>query len=166
LNVVGVTLPPLRDHREDIPYLTAAFIRACSLRLQKPLTGLTPAAERVLSNARWEGNVRELKNAIERACILAEGTLISERELAGAFGLDLPAAARLNTPSGESRPGEPPAALEDIEREHIVDVLRQVKGNRMAAAKLLGISRRALYRRLDRHHIVDEAPRQFGGTRS
>jgi two-component system response regulator AtoC len=141
-------------------------MRACSLRLQKPLTGLTPAAERVLSNAPWEGNVRELKNAIERACILAEGTLISERELAGAFGLDSPSVARAIALPGEARPGEPPAALEDIEREHIVDVLRQVKGNRMAAAKLLGISRRALYRRLERHHIVNDAPRPFGGTRS
>src|SRR6185436_3198849 len=81
LNVVGVTLPPLRDRREDIPYLTAAFVRECSLRLRKPLSGVTPAAERMLLSARWDGNVRELKNAIERACILTEGTMITEREL-------------------------------------------------------------------------------------
>ena len=73
LNVVEVPLPPLRDRREDIPYLTAAFIRDCAGRIGKPLTGLTPSAERVLFSARWDGNVRELKNVIERACMLADG---------------------------------------------------------------------------------------------
>src|SRR5205823_11387811 len=67
LNVVEVQLPPLRDRREDIPYLTAAFVRECAERIRKPLTGLTPSAERVLFNAPWDGNVRELKNVIERA---------------------------------------------------------------------------------------------------
>src|SRR5262249_36392916 len=82
LNVVQVTLPPLRERREDIPYLTAAFMRECTQRIQKPLSVLTSAAERLLLTARWDGNVRELKNAIERACLLAEGSVISERELA------------------------------------------------------------------------------------
>src|SRR5438034_8514857 len=89
LNVVEVPLPPLRDRREDIPYLTAAFMRDCAQRMRKPLNGLTPSAERLLFNARWDGNVRELKNVIERACMLADGTLISERELAGAFPPDV-----------------------------------------------------------------------------
>src|SRR5438876_8694080 len=66
LNVVEVVLPPLRDRREDIPYLTAAFIRDCAARTHKPLQSLTPAAERLLYSARWDGNVRELKNVIER----------------------------------------------------------------------------------------------------
>jgi DNA-binding NtrC family response regulator len=160
LNVVELILPPLRDRREDIPYLTAAFMRECAARMRKPIHGLTPAAERVLLNARWEGNVRELKNVIERACMLTEGTLLSERELAGAFGPELQTSAlsrgRIADPPG--RGAEPAAPLEAIEREHILDVLRQVNGNRMAAAKVLGISRRALYRRLDRHHLADEAP--------
>jgi DNA-binding NtrC family response regulator len=139
LNVVGVTLPPLRDRRQDIPELIAAFIGDCSRRLKKPLSGITPEGERVLSNARWEGNVRELRNVVERACMLAEGTMISERDLE------------------TQRSTEPFGPLEVLEREHIVDVLQKVSGNRMAAAKVLGISRRALYRRLDRHHIVDAA---------
>jgi len=157
LNVVEVALPPLRERREDIPYLTAAFIRACSKRIRKPITGLTSAAERLLLNARWDGNVRELKNVIERACMLVEGTVLSERELAGAFGPDVPASrGTWAAEAGGRRAAEPPAALGDVERDHIVDVLRQVNGNRMAAAKLLGISRRALYRRLERHQIHDE----------
>jgi DNA-binding NtrC family response regulator len=162
LNVVEVTLPPLREHREDIPYLTAAFMRDCAQRIRKPITGLTASAERLLLNARWDGNVRELKNAIERACMLAEGTVLSERELAGAFGPEIQAASRGARPADRlaRRVGQPPAELGEIEREHIVDVLRQVHGNRMAAAKVLGISRRALYRRLDRHQIMDDAPRR------
>ena len=82
LNVVEIRLPPLRDRREDIPYLTAAFVRDTSERLQKPLLGLTPGAERLLALAPWDGNVRELRNVIERACILADGEFITERELA------------------------------------------------------------------------------------
>jgi len=160
LNVVDVTLPPLRDRREDIPYLTAAFMRDCAGRMRKPLNGLTHAAERLLFNARWDGNVRELKNVIERACMLVEGTTVSERELAGAFGPDLaatPARGRSAEPAGRATEGAAP--LDEIEREHILEVLRQVKGNRMKAAKVLGISRRALYRRLERHQLAGEAPR-------
>jgi len=156
LNVVEVVLPPLRERREDIPYLTAAFIGDCSQRIQKAISGLTPSAERMVLNARWDGNVRELKNAIERACMLVEGTTISERELLGALGADGQNTMPRPRPDGAARSSEPPAGLEELERDHIVDVLRQVHGNRMAAAKVLGISRRALYRRLERHHIADD----------
>ena len=72
LNVVELRLPPLRQRREDIPYLVAAFVRDSSARLRKPLTGVTPGAERTLAAAPWDGNVRELRNVVERACILAE----------------------------------------------------------------------------------------------
>src|SRR5205823_1468398 len=77
----------------------------------------------------------------------------------GAIGPSQPTAGAHPRPAGASavRPGET-APLDEIEREHILEVLRQVNGNRMAAAKLLGISRRALYRRLERHQLVDEAP--------
>jgi DNA-binding NtrC family response regulator len=163
LNVVEVTVPPLRDRREDIPYLTAAFIRDCAQRLKKPLIGLTSAAERLLLGARWDGNVRELKNTIERACILVEGTSISERELTSGFDRESLPPYRSASPEGrQTRSLSPPVALDQIEREHIVEVLRQVGGNRMAAAKVLGISRRALYRRIERHTIGDEAPPPFG----
>ena len=148
LNVVEVELPPLRDRREDIPYLTAAFMGDCAQRMHKPLTGLTSTAERLLLTAPWGGNVRELKNVVERACMLADGNLITEREIEGSLG---PAFAPGQTAQGRA----PSTALQEVERGHIVEVLRQVNGNRMAAAKMLGISRRALYRRLERHQIVD-----------
>jgi len=161
LNVVEVELPPLRDRREDIPYLTAAFLRDAVQRMRKPITGLTPAAERLMRDARWNGNVRELKNVIERACMLTDATLVTERDLAGAFGPDggsLIMVDSLRKPGATGEADGAPARLDAIEREHILDVLRQVRGNRMAAAKLLGISRRALYRRLERHQLFAEAP--------
>src|SRR5436309_2801602 len=112
LNVVELTLPPLRDRREDIPYLTSAFLRDCAQPMRKPLNVLSPSAERLLFNARWDGNVRELKNVIERACMLAEGTTLSERELGGGFA---PQAAGPGIPRvPEARPvaTDSPAPLE------------------------------------------------------
>ncbi len=157
LGVVEIALPPLRDRREDIPYLTAAFIREMTARLRRPLLGLSASAERLLLSAPWPGNVRELKNAIERACIMANGSTISERELVpamkvrhlGSDGSGLCAAGM---------PSDVPETVVAIERDHIVAVLQQMRGNRMAAAKVLGISRRALYRRLERYQIGAEAP--------
>ena len=128
--------------------------------MQKPLTGLTPRRERLLLDARWDGNVRELKNVIERACMLSEARSFPS---ASSPARSDPSASRARVPQRSAPRGDPrarrgTAPLEEIEREHIVEVLRQVNGNRMAAAKLLGISRRALYRRLERHHLTDEAP--------
>jgi DNA-binding NtrC family response regulator len=166
LNVVEVVLPPLRDRREDIPYLTAAIMRESAGRMKKTLNGLTPAAERLLLQARWDGNVRELKNVIERACMLTDGNMISDRELAGAFGPEAPAnGSRPRAAEPPARGVDVPAPLEEMERGHILEVLNQVNGNRMAAARLLGISRRALYRRLERHHLTDEAPKPPMGRR-
>src|SRR5215216_1228430 len=85
LNIVEIRLPKLIERREDIPYLTAAFVRAFSQRFNKPLVGLTPGAERLLADANWDGNVRQLRNVIERACILAEGDFVSEGDLAGSM---------------------------------------------------------------------------------
>jgi DNA-binding NtrC family response regulator len=155
LNVVDVHVPPLRDRREDIPYLTAAFVRESATRLGKRLAGLTPSAERTLMSARWDGNVRELRNVIERACILADGEFITERELmqgrprsaAPTEPLPATAVAIANDEAGEDGP------LSSLEREHIVRVMESVGGNKMSAARILGIGRRALYRRLERYGI-------------
>jgi two-component system response regulator HydG len=161
LNIVEIRLPHLRDRREDIPYLTAAFIRSFSQRFTKPLVGLTPGAERMLSDARWDGNVRQLRNVIERACILSEGEFVTEADLAGSMLEQMPAAiggpVRSDAvPAGI--PGGHPAPLAEIERDHIVRTLQQVKGNKAVAARLLGISRRAFYRQLERHGLHHPVP--------
>jgi DNA-binding NtrC family response regulator len=165
LNVVEIALPPLRERREDIPYLTAAFVRQTSERLQKRVAGLTPGAERLLSAAHWEGNVRELRNVIERACILADDEFISERQLA------VTRSAAALAPVAESPDGvrgatmgDGPAADKDllvtVERDHIQRALVRAGGNKKAAAKMLGLSRRALYRRLERLDLSNTITRR------
>lgn len=155
LNVVEIGVPPLREHREDIPYLTAAFINEFSRHLGKRLIGPTPAAERWLAEAPWNGNVRELRNVIERACILAEGEFITERELTGSVARTAPAsrppqaAAERHSPAS----GDEGRSLSHLERGRILEVLQQTGGNKMSAARVLGLSRRALYRRLERYGI-------------
>jgi two-component system response regulator HydG len=147
---VEVKLPTLRDRREDIPYLTAAFVRETSERLQKPVLGLTPGAERLLAAGQWEGNVRELRNVIERACILVDGDSISERELAVTMP-DVTAAPAARAGRAAAAPAlEDKDLLATVEREHIQRALLRAGGNKKAAAKMLGLSRRALYRRLER----------------
>jgi DNA-binding NtrC family response regulator len=161
LNVVEVRLPPLRDRREDIPYLTAAFVRDTAERLQKTLVGLTPGAERILGAAAWEGNVRELRNVIERACILADDDFITERELA----VSMPSALTTGAAHAPAVPALPPedALLVNVEREHIQRALVRANGNKKAAARMLGLSRRALYRRLERLDLGNTIARRQPG---
>jgi two-component system response regulator HydG len=159
LNIVEIRLPKLSERREDIPYLTAAFVRAFSQRFNKPLVGLTPGAERLLSDAHWDGNVRQLRNVIERACILAEGDFVSEADLAGSMQEQripgvAPGAGFAIAPRGDGSP----APLVEVEREHIIRTLQQVRGNKAVAARLLGISRRAFYRQLERHGLHQRIP--------
>jgi DNA-binding NtrC family response regulator len=152
LNIVEVKLPPLRERREDIPYLTASMVREIADRLQKPLRGLTPGAEGLLIGTAWEGNVRELRNVIERACILADGEFVTERELA--VCLPPPPAVVPGAATAAPAPYNPTTAdtelLVNVERDHIQRALVRAGGNKKAAAQMLGLSRRALYRRLER----------------
>jgi DNA-binding NtrC family response regulator len=164
LNVAEVALPPLRKRREDIAHLTAAFIREFAQRFNKPVAGVTPAAARLLADAPWPGNVRELRNVLERACILTDAEILVETDLAGmleAFA-DAPA-GDTGEPLMRGFPSERPAPLETIARDHMVRTLEQVRGNKAVAARLLGISRRAFYRQLERHGLHERVP---GGART
>ncbi len=162
LNVVEIKLPPLRERREDIPYLTAAFVRETSERLQKSVGGLTAAAERLLVSGYWEGNVRELRNVIERACILVDGDVISERELA----VSMPPVALRPQVGGDGTAHDVSEKdlLATVERDHIQRALMRAGGNKKAAAKMLGLSRRALYRRLERLDLSDTITRRRDST--
>ena len=146
LNVVEIQLPPLRDRRDDIPYLTAAFIKEFAARFDKRLAGVSPGAERLLHNAPWPGNVRELRNVIERACMLSDGRILHERELIAVLGgaVRRPAPAAATLPARDEQEDSP-----ELDRQTVEHALQQVGGNRSAAARILRISRRALYRRLD-----------------
>jgi two-component system, NtrC family, response regulator HydG len=154
LNVVELSVPALRQRREDIPYLTAAFIRESATRLGKKITGLTPSAERSLTTGAWDGNVRELRNVVERACILADSEFISERDLTSSLS---PAAAVVQPMAAVHMKDPDDAGVTDtlsaVEREHIVDVLARAGGNKAKAARMLGLDRRSLYRRLEAYGI-------------
>jgi two-component system response regulator HydG len=156
LNVVELFVPPLRDRREDIPYLVAAFVGEFATRFRKPIEGVSPAAERLLMADAWPGNVRELRNVLERACMLAEGRSLTETDLMR--GMPAAAgAAPVASPSIERDAG----GVDDLrlrERDHIMKVLQAERGNKRAAAEKLGVSRRTLYRRLHRHQLPLDKP--------
>jgi two-component system, NtrC family, response regulator HydG len=144
LNIVEIPLPPLRDRREDILLMAAAFLREFSAKFKKNIGGISPGAERLLATAPWAGNVRELRNTLERASILTDGPILNERDILGAV-------TRM-APVGDAAPCPVPAAAvaaPELDREAVQQALDQSGGNKSAAARLLGVSRRAFYRRLD-----------------
>ena len=147
LSVVELRVTPLRDRREDIPYLTSAFVKHFAAQFNKAILGPTPAAERVLSIAPWPGNVRELRNTIERICILTDDRFFTEKETMAGLGSQALPQAPAFVPSGKTPDAR---LLADAERDHITRVLGETAGNKKAAAQMLGLSRRALYRKLDR----------------
>ena len=153
LNVIQLRLPPLRERSEDIPYLAAAFIREFAAKFQKPIEGLQPAAELALMTRLWLGNVRELRNVLERACMLAEGNVLTERDLQSAVPAEA-AGNRVERPAGIKEPRTLSEDLHVVERDHIVRVLAEARGNKRAAAERLGLSRRTLYRRLERYNLL------------
>jgi len=151
LSIIEVHLVPLRERREDIPYLTAQFLKELAARLERPITGVSAAAERLLQEAPWPGNIRELKNVIERACILGDSRILGEREIQNAMA---PSRSGASAAIGvRSSPAVDLLRRATAQKEEIERALREVAGNKNAAAKLLGVSRRTLYRWLDRLNI-------------
>jgi DNA-binding NtrC family response regulator len=142
LNTVVIHLPPLRDRAEDIDPLAMHFLAHFASRYRKPITGFDEAATKALRAHRWPGNVRELGHAVERAVLMAEpaATLISARHL----GLQ------------DARAAETPPdalSLEEAERVFILKVLARHQGDVRLAAQQLGMSRSALYRRLQQYGV-------------
>jgi DNA-binding NtrC family response regulator len=149
LNVVRITMPPLRDRKEDIPLLVRGFLRHFCKVNEKPMFELTPDAMNALLTYDWPGNVRELRTAIEHGVVMATGAKITVR--------DLPMAVRQASgvaPRGISATkafGERvnPLDLHETERKLILQALAATNGNITAAAKRLGISRRTLHRKIN-----------------
>jgi two-component system response regulator AtoC len=147
LAVVTVSVPPLRERREDIPLLAHHALRKCGTAGDKPVRGFARETLDLLSAHQWPGNVRELEHAIERAVALTSSELL----LPDDFPLELhaPRAGGLTLP-------RPRMALDEVKRWYIEQVLDDVRGNKVRAAEVLGIDRRTLYRMLDRPADPDD----------
>jgi len=151
LNVVTMTLPPLREHRADIIPLAESFMREFSARFDKKFAGISLAAQRSLEDYEWPGNVRELRNVMERIVLMENGDTILPDHLPH----------ELLKPS-RSATGLPPNAdtsngkLVDIEKECIEQALKRTGGNVVKAARLLGLKRGALRYRMDKYGITKE----------
>jgi DNA-binding NtrC family response regulator len=140
LNTIEIPLPPLRERREDIPLLAAYFLHQLNARYRKNLAGFDEPALQALLHHPWPGNIRELGHAVERGVLLARGRTIQTTDL----GL-------LNAPVG-AQPLEE-MSLEDMERFLIKKALARFNGNARQAADILGLSRSAFYRRLEKYGL-------------
>ncbi len=140
LNTVEIRIPPLRDRREDLPGLAAEFLLHHATRYRKPVARFRPDAMEALLRYSWPGNVRELEHTIERAVLLVDGTEIRPADLSLSPPAD--AAARLDQ-----------LTLEEVERLLVQKALARAGGNVTEAARALGLSRSAMYRRLERHGL-------------
>ena len=141
LNVIGLSLPPLRDRREDIPLLVEYLVQRNNHELKKAYKGVDNQAMKLLMSLPWKGNVRELDNALERAMILGNGEWITAADLPHS---EAAAAAPLE-PTGDNLK----EAVRAYERSHIENVLRKMDGDKKRAAELLGLSLSSLYRKLE-----------------
>jgi transcriptional regulator with PAS, ATPase and Fis domain len=143
LNVLPINIPPLRDRREDIPYLAEFFVGKHASELDSPVRSLAAGAMHKLVAYHWPGNVRELENVMERSLVLASGPVLEEAEVR----LDM-APSRRTASSGEPGFLPPGMTLEEYERALIREALRRAGGNKSQAARLLGLTRNALRYRL------------------
>ena len=140
LSVVNLQLPPLRERREEIPGLAKGFLAEFAQENGRSIKGFTPQAMEALIQAPWPGNIRELRNTIEYMVVTSTADELGIQNLPEQFR---------NAPeNNSSEESTAPLSLEASNYELIRQALKQCNGNRMAAAKLLGISRRTLYRRL------------------
>ena len=140
LNTIELRLPPLRDRREDIPVLASHFLRQHAEHYRKPLTGFDESAIKALLAHLWPGNVRELDHAVERAVLMAQGDTVRAADLGLRAGREGP-------------PRIEEMSLEDVEALLIKKALARFNGNVSHAANALGLSRSALYRRLQRYGL-------------
>jgi two-component system response regulator AtoC len=144
LNVVRIVMPPLRDRREDIPLLVGAFLEDLCRENGKPRMQFDEEAMRVLLNHLWPGNVRELRAAVEHGVVLARGEGIGLKDLP-------PELRRQAGPAGEEIPQT--FHLQEMEKHLIVKAIKHCDGNKTEAARLLGLSRRTLHRKLNEYGL-------------
>jgi two-component system response regulator HydG len=151
LNVVNLHVPPLKDRTSDIPALAQHFVNRYSGRNKKKIKGFAPRAMDRLLKYHWPGNVRELENVVERAVILSPGEYITEKDL------PLNLSANSKTFPGEDKNSfdkhDETGSLDEVEKSAIATALEKTGGNKSEAARLLGITRRTLYNKIEKYGI-------------
>jgi two-component system response regulator HydG len=158
LNVVSLKIPALRERRQDIPLLTAHFLERIGKEYGKKFE-LGDEALRVLAEYDWPGNVRELENALERACSFASGDVVQLGDLPTQLQDFRMQQRRLTIPlrqtlqAAAAQPGV--TSLAEMEKQAILDTIRRLKGDKLQAARLLGIGKTTLYRKLKEYNIGD-----------
>src|SRR6266700_3547998 len=159
LNVVHITMPPLRDRKEDIPILVRGFLRHFCKQNDKPLLDLAPDAMDALLTYDWPGNIRELRTAVEHGVVMATGPKITLRDLPMAVRqaaiAKLPAGISATQAFAEKTS---PLDLHETEKKLIAQALAATNGNVTAAAKKLGISRRTLHRKINEMNAMKPEP--------
>jgi DNA-binding NtrC family response regulator len=143
ISAISVNLPSLRERRDDIMPLANAFLKRFSGQANRPLRGFTPAAIDRLTNFDWPGNVRQLQNEIQRAVLLSEGDMVDASDLS---------VTRAKPDAMESSDTNF-TLLEGVERNAIVQMLKETNGNKLEAAKRLGIGRQTLYNKIKAYGI-------------
>ena len=147
LNVVELSVPPLRERRDDILPLARVLLASAALRMKRELSGISPAAADQLLRYGWPGNVRELENAMERAVALARGERVDVEDLPEEIRRAVPAPVAMN---GGVRP------LDEIEKQYILAALEANDGNQTHTARQLGIGSATLYRRLKSYGLIGD----------
>lgn len=148
LNLIAVHIPPLRERPGDIPLIASHFLRGVGQVYRRHRLSLTDAALAWLQGLRWPGNVRQLKHLIERAVLMTEKDVLD----VGDFSLPFEMETREN--SGEMLPAAGAMKLDEIEKTMIMKCIGRYGGNMSKVAEALGLSRPALYRRLEKHGIA------------
>lgn len=148
LNILDILIPPLRQRREDLPLLCSHFIKELQQNIQKNITGFDGEAMEVLQTYHWPGNIRQLRNIVERSMILSQGEVIDKETVLLAGGKDF-LQLKTKRPEQTDEDKQDNGKLQEYEREYILDVLNQVNGNKTEAAKILGIGRTTLWRKIN-----------------
>ena len=141
LNVITMNMPPLRERREDIPLLISHFLKIYQERNNKVVDGISEDVLDILTNYQWPGNVREIKNIIERAVVLTQDRIITQKDLPENISKEKVEERKLTIPFG--------MPLREIEKKIIIETLRRSKGDKEITANLLGITPRTIYRKMN-----------------
>jgi len=149
LNVIRIELPPLRERSEDIALLVDHFIRKFSDGARRKVTGIDEEALTALKNYSWPGNIRELEHTIERAVLLGRGSTVGIDDLPPQLAACGESAVVLGAALAKQ------LTLRDLEREYIGKVLQTTQGNKTEAARILGVDRTTLYRKLEDYKLKD-----------